>query len=60
MIEVITKTTIQKSYLFVFPVKSNALVKKLVHASIALRNELASILVLALITEIARKLLTDS
>ena len=60
LMALIIKTTIQKSYLLVLPVKSNALVKKLVHASTALRNELASILVLALITEIARKLLTDS
>lgn len=32
-------TTIQKSYLLVLPVKSNALVKKLTQASRALRNE---------------------
>ena len=33
------KTTTQKSYLLVLPLKSNALVKKLVHARRALEDE---------------------
>lgn len=60
LIALMTKTTIQKSYLLVFPVKSNALVKKQVHASIALQNELASILALCSTVEIAGKYLTHS
>lgn len=60
LMALIIKTTIQKSYLLVLPVKSNALVKKLAHALIALRNEFVSMLVIDSTAEMAWNFLTYS